>query len=210
MFWEELYIRFPNQPSNMFQLLYKYLLMNRQIGIPGIGLFQLDHLPARFDIHTHIMHPPLPTIRFTQKTTGADKSFFQFVSREMQVQEWESIRRFHDFTYKLKNDLNTRQTADLPGMGVLTKNKLGEISFEPTIVLSAYFPAIAIQNTYLNESPKEDIIGGESVTTTLVEDEIYEETLPVEKDRWWIGAIVLAVVAIALIVYYYVTGRASV
>ncbi len=189
----------------MFQLLYKYLLINRQVGIPGIGLFQLEQIPARMDFASQVLHAPIPTIRFTQKTVGADKDFFTYVTDQMNVQEWETIRRFHDFSYKLKTDLNAQSSAELPGMGRLMKNKLGEISFEPTRELQDYFPSHDIKSVYREDAPPVEI-NEDSLSTHPVEETVVEEE-PKTKDRWWIAALVLAVLAVGAIVYYYITHR---
>lgn len=201
-----MYIRLLKPANNMFDLFYKYLIINRQVGIPGIGLFQLSHSTAKIDAEQNVIYSPVPQIKFTQKTTGADKKFFQFVSNELKVQEWESIRRFHDFTYKLKNDLNNKQSVELAGMGTLVKNNTGDISFEPDNVLSRYYPAITIDQLYQKEVeiPKVKEVPPAPPDNDWIKDEEVVEEPVVKPGRWWIAAIVLAVLAIGSIVFYYV------
>lgn len=189
----------------MFDLFYKYLLINSQVGIPGIGLFQLSHSTAKIDADQNIISPPVPLIKFTQKTTGADKKFFQYVSTELKVQEWESIRRFHDFTYKLKNDLNNKQSVELAGMGTLIKNNTGDISFEPDMVLNRYYPEIKIDKVYQQEAPitKVKEVPIAPPDEDWIKDEIVVEEVEVTPYKWWISAIIIAVLAIAAIVFYY-------
>ncbi len=201
-----MYIRLLKPANNMFDLFYKYLIINRQVGIPGIGLFQLSQSLAKIDAEKKVIYPPVPQIKFTQKTTGADKKFFQFVSTELKVQEWESIRRFHDFTYKLKNDLNTKQSVELTGMGTLVKNNTGDISFEPDNVLSRYYPAITIDQLYQKEVeiPKiKEVPLAPPDNDWIKDEEVVEETL-VKPKRWWIAASFLAIIGIAAIIYYYI------
>lgn len=201
-----MYIRLLKPANNMFDLFYKYLIINRQVGIPGIGLFQLSQSLAKIDAEKKVIYPPVPQIKFTQKTTGADKKFFQFVSSELKVQEWESIRRFHDFTYKLKNDLNTKQSVELTGMGTLVKNNTGDISFEPDNVLSRYYPAITIDQLYQKEVeiPKiKEVPLAPPDNDWIKDEEVVEETL-VKPKRWWIAASFLAIIGIAAIIYYYI------
>ena len=190
----------------MFNLFYKYLLINRQVGIPGIGLFQLSQSFATIDAEEKIIHPPVPQIRFTQKTTGADKKFFQFVSSELHVQEWESIRRFHDFTYKLKNDLNSKQSVELAGMGVLVKNNTGDITFEPDTLLSRYYPEVSIEKLYQQDvlPPKVKEVPFIPPPDDWIKDEEVVEEAVARPDRWWIAAGVLATIAIAAIIFYYI------
>ena len=206
MFWEELYIRLLKPANNMFNLFYKYLLINRQVGIPGIGLFQLSHSTARIDADQKVIHPPVPQIKFTQKTTGADKKFFQFVSNELKVQEWESIRRFHDFTYKLKNDLNNKQSVDLAGMGTLVKNNVGEISFEPDTVLSRYYPPVTIEHLYQQDAPApkiKEVPLAPPPDDWIKDEEVIEEPV-LKQNKWWIAAIIIATLASAAIIFYYI------
>ena len=186
----------------MFNILYKYLILNKQVNIPGIGHFQVEQLPTRLDSAARLIHSPLPTIKFSDAASTADKRFFQFVSRELNIQEWETIRRFHDFSFKLKSDVNTFKSIELPGMGLLMKNHLGELSFEPANVLSDYFPDVSTANN-LHPHPAMNPIEGESVTTGFTVEENPAEAAVLKKDRWWIAAIVMGVLGIAAIAYYY-------
>lgn len=190
----------------MFNLFYKYLLINRQVGIPGIGLFQLSHSNATLNVDKKVINPPIPQVKFVQKTTGADKQFFQFVSNELHVQEWESIRRFHDFTYKLKNDLNSKQSVELAGLGTLVKNNIGEISFEADTSLSRYYPPVTIGKLFQEATPAAII--EEAPVLPPADDWIKDEEVVVEEqvvkaDKWWIAATIIAVIAIIAIILFY-------
>ena len=202
MFWEELYIRSPKRANNMFQILYKYLILNKQVSIPGVGLFQVVQVPARLDFTKQVIHSPVPTIKFTNTSSSADKSFFEFVAHELNIQEFDTIRKFHDFSHKLKNDVNTHKSIELPGIGLLTKNTLGELSFEPAALLNEYFPD-TLAGTELTEEIHHPLPTDEELTSTFGSDINDDEIHVVKKERWWIAAIILAVIGIASIAYYY-------
>jgi nucleoid DNA-binding protein len=187
----------------MFHILYKYLILSKQLSIPGIGHFYVEQAPARLDSTGKVIHSPLPAIKFTNTVTTADRNFFEFASQELAIEQWDTIRQFHDFSYKLKNDVNTHTRIELPGIGSLSRNKLGGLSFEPEIVLEEYFPGIGFDN-FLEEEKVEEIPEPFKATAAETEPEVYiEEEVPVKKERWWIAAMVLGVVAVAAIVYYY-------
>lgn len=187
----------------MFHILYKYLILNKQLSIPGIGHFYVEQAPARLDVTGKVIHSPLPVIKFTNTVTIADRNFFEFASQELAIEQWDTIRQFHDFSYKLKNDVNTHTSIELPGIGTLSRNKLGGLSFEPEIVLDEYFPRIGFDDLLEQEEVEEISEPVETIVDETEPEAYIEEDAPIKKDRWWIAAMVLGAVAVAAIVYYY-------
>ena len=188
----------------MFHILYKYLILNKQLSIPGIGHFYIEHEPARPDAAGDVIHSPLPVIKFTNTVTTADRNFFEFASQELAIEQWDTIRQFHDFSYNLKNDVNTYASIELPGMGSLRRNNLGGLSFEPAMVLDEYFPEIKVPMPLQQETQEANIPAETPVTESEPGEDVEDDTPPT-KDRWWVAAVVLGVIGIAAIVYYYAT-----
>ena len=185
----------------MFQVVYKYLILNKQVNLPGIGHFQVVEFPARLDFNSKVIHAPVPIIQFTNISQAADRYFFDFVAHELQIEQAESIRKFHDFTYHLKDEVNVNQSIKLPGMGMLMKNSTGGYSFQPVAMFDNYFPSINIDyllqeepRTWKNTSSSDEDVTAVNGATQQPGRHPY---------RWWLAAIVLAAVGIAAIAMYY-------
>jgi nucleoid DNA-binding protein len=201
MFWEELYIRSPKLVSNMVHLLYKYLIIHKQVAIPGVGVFYIDRKPAQHDVANKVFQSPVLNIDFRAGMAITDKEFFQFVSRENGIDEVEAVKSLHEFAHLLKQQVSTHKRVELPGMGVLIKNATGQVTFEPTNVLTTYFPPVIEERLF--KETKGDSLSDD--VNAEQKEALYEQTIPSSerKDPWWIFAIVLAIIAIAAISYYY-------
>ncbi len=187
----------------MFTILFKYLLINRQVSIPGIGDFRLVQQNAKIDYAAQVVHAPCTAIQFANKSATADKNFFRFASAELGVEDWDTIRKFHDFSFKLKNKLDTEMEVDLPGMGVLTKDQTGKIAFKAKKFATEFFPSISFETEPLIHEPKP-----QSQLKTGDMDALYDgSSKPSERtliaNYWWVAALVLALISVAAIAYYY-------
>jgi nucleoid DNA-binding protein len=179
----------------MLNFLYKYLSLNKHVSVPGVGNFVVQDSPAKFNANTKSFSPPTTTINFQQSTALTDKSFYHFLAGEMGITDVEAVRKFQDFSYQLRKDIQNNSFVELTGIGTLKRNSMSEVVFEPSLSTAAYFPSITAD---------------EVVTAKADNDsEVYyeEEQEVVAKDNWWIWALVLGFVAIAAIVYFYLQAN---
>jgi len=181
----------------MLNVLYRYLILNDHVSIPGVGNFTVHHQPALLSGNT--IQPPATTVSFEGGTAITDKQFYTFLAKEKGLSEVDAVRRYQDFAYQLKKDITANTSVELNGLGVLTKDPHGNILFEAVPSAQQYFSAITL-NVSAEVAPAIVTATSESVTT---EEET--ETENIRKDRWGIWAGILAAVAIAAIAWYYLT-----
>jgi nucleoid DNA-binding protein len=173
----------------MLNVLYKYLLLNDHVGIPGIGNFTVARTAADFQGSTIL--PPRQQISFQPGSALTDKNFYHFLAGEKNISEVDAVRRFQDFAYELKKDIQANPFVEFAGLGSLRRNNTGELYFEPAIVADKYFPVLTPEQRTSHDSE-----------TYNVPEEMEREEVA-RKDRWWIWAIVLGLLAVAAIVYFY-------
>jgi nucleoid DNA-binding protein len=181
----------------MLSTLYKYLVLNEIAAIPGVGTFSVTSKPAT--ITAGMIHPPMQHLSFQAGTALTDKKFYSFLATETGVTEVDAVRKFQDFAYQLRKDLQTNSHIELTGLGVFNKKATGELSFESSLSLDPFFPSIPLTEIAAPSSP---VIENERE----VEEhgiEVYPEEESVPKDRWWIWPLVLALIALTAIAYYY-------
>jgi nucleoid DNA-binding protein len=177
----------------MLNVLCKYLVLNDNVGIPGIGNFTVKRTASQSNGFT--FYPPMHEIAFQPGSALTDKNFYHFLALEKNISEVDAVRKFQDFAYQLRKDIQSYPFVELSGLGVLKRNNTGELYFESAVVSNKYFPVL---------SPEEIASPVEEPVSDQVEQEIYsEEEAPVKKDRWWIWATVLALLALAAIGYFY-------
>lgn len=189
----------------MFQLLYQYFVLNGHVSIPGVGNFTVEHIPARVDFINRCIQAPSHLVKFKNETAFADKRFYEFAAAEMKADEIDAIKQFHEFAYQLKSDVNTYKEVVLPEMGILKKDMLGSLIFEPIPVLHNYFPTASIEHSEQELSYASNEVY-EHDQIQVNEEISEEESAAVTKDYWWVYAIILGLAGIAAIVFYYMNN----
>ncbi len=189
----------------MFETLHKYLILNKKLHLPGIGVFVIDRLPAKLDFGNKIMEPPLPVIRFSLETSAADKYLYQFISRHLQLDEVSAIRQFNDLIFELKEKLTKEGTAALPGIGKLKKEFADTYTFQAAYTLKDYFPQVTAERVIRKNSEHTIRVGEDERTNTQMAAMLATEKHI--KDKWWLYAIILTVMGIIALAYYYATKR---
>jgi hypothetical protein len=187
----------------MFPLLYKYLMLNDQVCIPGVGRFLKQRQAAAFNFSNKVFEPPIYTISFREEPVSADKKFYAFVSKEQGIEEVDAVRKFNDFAYEFKHHLTHHNQTQLPGFGLMKRNAAGEIVFEEASLVNNYFPSTAAERIVRENSEHQILVGDTERTNAQMQVLLDDGSEPSVKKRWWIGAAVLALLAIAAIVYYY-------
>src|ERR1044072_6265092 len=132
----------------MFHLIYKYLILKRQVSIPGIGVFSLQHEPAKLDSDKKVIHAPSAVVKFRQKEETPGDDFYKFLSDEMKIGEVNATEEFVEFAYQLKQGVISKKWVVLPGMGILTQGIKNEIQFRPAAVLKKYYPAVPFGDAF--------------------------------------------------------------
>jgi len=189
----------------MYALMYKYLLLNRKVSLPGIGIFSIEHTAAKWNAADHLLQPPAETVQFKVETALADKQFYHFLAQEMKVSEVDAIKQFHDFSYDLKTALGRTDGMVLPGIGSLKKQQGGSLAFEADSITAAYRQPVAAPGKAITTNKTvEPVVVNNDKSSTNVElipaDEALEEP---SRDIWWIYALALAAAGIIAIVIYY-------
>jgi len=168
------------------QLLYKYLVLNGQLGLPDIGSFTIHCQPATVDTAGTVLLPPVQQVQFEFQTVQADKNLFLFLAQETASDEVAAIGQFNEWVKSIKEKLAKESVAELPFMGSL--HLMGEGSYR----FNALVPAII-------QSPV-DLPEGIVWKTVAVEEETVVETTD---SGWWIYAVILLLLGLAAIAYRY-------
>ncbi len=172
----------------MDQQLYKYLVLHRNLSIPQLGSFLIKDQPAHYENATGLLHAPQPLIYFSEGVTSmSEKLFFDFLSVEMGVDEVAAIKQFHDYAYRLRENLLTSRVAEVKGIGTLIKGNDDLIVFNPANDLNYLLPPVQ-----QGEAISADIYATDEETDTIA-----------SKDNWWVYAIILTILGLGALLYYY-------
>jgi hypothetical protein len=171
----------------MQSLVHKYFVLHHQIVLPGIGSLQIIPQTSSIDV-ANKLYPPINNFVFNSETTLlADKTFYHFLAKELEVEQIEAIKKFHEYIYEIKATASEGNVIQFNGIGIISKQADGTFTFQQEKSVFDFFPTIQ-----LPEKPN-----------TSVHKELADSTISdaseIQHDKWWIFAIVLAVVALAAI-----------
>jgi hypothetical protein len=190
----------------MIETLNKYLIQHKSINIPGLGTIFIEQLPATFDVVNKRILPPHYEFRFNKYFDTPDKEFFNYLSFEKGIPDYEAIRLYNQFAQDLRDSIKQEDRAEWEGVGVFTKNSAGDMSFESlTDPRPLYMPVPAIR--VIRDKASHAVLVGDKEKTTvemtgLLNEEKIERHSP-EKIAWWVYALILFIIALIFIIFYF-------
>ena len=190
----------------MNQLLYKYFALNHRLYLPGIGTFTTLEKPAVLDFTNKTICVESSEIIYKNEAANADKRFFNFLCAQFHTEEWKAIITFNDFVAHIKNVLTHEGSFTLEGMGIITQKQVGEYQFSQ-IDSTNLFPSVHAERVIRKNTEHTLIVGVQEKTSVEMQHQIElqteEDAAIVTKEKWWISAIILAVIGVAALAYYY-------
>lgn len=184
----------------MYGELYQYLVLHKQLNVPGIGTFFLERKPADLDIANKVINPPSYTVALHHGNVAPSRRLFSWLSSAFNISEREAIMRFNDFVFDLKDQVMAGKKMQWSGVGTLTKGLAGEIRFEPLLkdrLVGEPVPAVKV----LRENAEHTIRVGEDEKTSA---EMLELLRPeaARRSYWWTVALILLIAAFIFVAWY--------
>ena len=183
----------------MIEILNSYLILHKSISIPGLGTIYVERVPANTDFVNRQILPPGYQFRFDKYFDAPDKEFFSYLANEKHVADFEAIRMYNEWAYDFRNRLKGEQPVDWKGVGVLHQDALGEIHFEPQKSDRNTLKPVPATRVVRTNAAHTMLVGDKETTTLAMSEMLTEETS--RKHRWWIYALVVALIAAAILIY---------
>lgn len=194
----------------MFELFYKYLIINNKASLPGIGSFLVEQVPASMDFENKKIIPPSQKISLSNIVNDQEVLNFQhFLNKELQVNAAESWQKLSSFAQTIQNQIASNGTLDLPNIGKLVKNISGGFSLNSN---NSNEDNKVLNDIFINKSQAANTNFMEvysDVMPTIIRRENFTENNDVfinkeAEDYWWVWAIVLAIMGLGALLYYYI------
>ncbi len=186
----------------MDQYLLKYFSINRSLALPGIGFFYTETKPAVLDFVNKTLQAPVTEVVYSNETNDDGEKLCGFISKESGLSTTDAVGRFNQYVQQIKQQLETGAVIELQGIGTLSK-KEGNYSFTPGLNIQNFFPGIIAERVIRQNAEHNVRVGEDNKTSTEMHVSLARQE--VKKERWWIAALVLGAIGIAVIAYYYLT-----
>jgi hypothetical protein len=190
----------------MYQVLNRYLFQHKSISIPGLGSLVAETIPAVSDFANKQLLPVQLKFRFDKYFDVPDKSFFTYLSQKKDMADFEAIKWYNEFAAGLRNKIKLEEEAVWQDVGVFKKDFGGEVVFEPYASPYEFFPAVKAERIIRADARHSILVGDKEKTnyemTELLSDEVY-----VEKESWWIYALILAAVGFSILFFHFYSNN---
>jgi hypothetical protein len=190
----------------MYELLYKYLILNQKLGLPGVGSFYIESIPAKMDIVAGTLTAPKKVVNFNKESTTVDRAFYDYLISELNLNETEVIQKLNGFGQQVKQAAQ-QNGISLPGIGMLKIAYQGDLTFYPETKYGNLLPIINLNASLASGSNPAAVV--DSVETKIIiqnttSPEKVELRLQSKEDYWWVYAIALALVGLGALLFHYI------
>jgi len=191
----------------LYELFYKYLILNGRASLPGIGTFGVEQVPATMDFENKKLTPPTQNIKIESYEIATDTySLYNYLAKELGVNESEAARRFQEFTHDIEKQIAASGTLLLPGIGKIRKEFSGYV-IDAETESKQVLPDLWITKTQAASTSLMDVYA--NVQPSIIKQSNFdgnsEKLVAKEKeDYWWVIAIVLAIMGLGALLYYYI------
>lgn len=189
----------------MNDILTSYLLQNKSISIPGLGSMYIERIPAQTDFVNKRILPPDYHFRFDKYFDAPDKEFFAYLAQQMNRADYEAIKWYNEWAYDLRNRIRDGEEVEWKNVGVLKKDVTGEIVFEAAGAIDTLQEPAPANRVIHSHAQHTMLVGDHEVVREFTTDD--PEYVPidtyVEKESWWLYALIIAAIALSVIFFHF-------
>lgn len=185
----------------MYRDLYEYLILHKQLVVPGIGTLLLERKPAATEFTHKQISPSAYTITLRQETTAPAKKLFNWLADKLHITYQEAIVKFNGFAYDLKNEVMAGNKVVWEEIGTFTKGISGEIKFDPALKDRCFDKPVSAVRVIREKAVHTVKVGEEEKTS----EEMTELLHPAEVKRslWWTPALIIFILLLVVLVIYF-------
>jgi hypothetical protein len=187
----------------MFKVLNAYLFQHRNISVPGLGTIYLESSPATMDIADRTILPPTYRFRLDKYFDAPDREFFSFLASQRNILDYEAIKWYNEFSFELRHRIRTEEKVHWEGVGLLRQDESGNTLLEPGAGPQLYMlptPALRVNR----QNAQHVLLVGDQEKTNFEMNEWLHDEVGVRRNRryWWIIALILGAIAVAILVWH--------
>lgn len=180
----------------MYKELFQFLLLHKELPVPGIGTFLLERSSASVDFPNKQITAPAYQVTLKPGAEPPGKSFFNKLSALLHKSSRDTVLQFNDFVFELKKQVMDNAVVDWKGIGSLQKGLAGDIRLVYTDDFLVQSPVPA--EKVIREKADHMVRVGEDEMTAAEMTEILNQ--PEEKKSyWWVYAMIIGILSVIFI-----------
>ena len=184
----------------MEHLIEKYLLQKNYCPLPGLGCLLVETESASINIGDKLITAPTMKIVFSESNYSAD-AFLLFISKEKNIEQAIAEKALNRFVDSIKS-IDQIQQIKINKTGAFYKDYNDVITFKNFVIPSEFAPAVPLERVIHPNSSHQIIVGDKERSNIFMTDSLLK-TKKSAKSKWWIAAVVFALIGIGGIVFFY-------
>ena len=159
---------------SLFSEMIKNLILdNDEVTLPGVGSFVSEVVPSSFSDKGYTINPPYRKLSFRHRQCK-DNLLAEFYSKSNGTDLESAEKLVKVFLDGLEEDLRTKKTVEMPGLGRLRATREGTIFFIPDEDLDIYCSGFGLQPVSLktHEETPEEVARAVSDLRKMVDDPV--------------------------------------
>ncbi len=169
----------------MDYLIAPTLFQNKICRLPGIGTLKIVTASAETDFINTQIKAPVHSIIFTAAQDDG-----------------HVFNEFTALSELIKRDLDEKGTVTLKSVGNFITTSDGAINFVPLHLSPVFMPAVVAKRVVRQDAEHAILVGDKETTNTLMTEYFVEDVIEKPTYRWWVAAIILAIIGLSVIAYY--------
>lgn len=180
----------------MYKELFQFLLLHKELPVPGIGTFLLERSSASVDFPNKQITAPSYQVSLSPDVEVPGKGFFHKLSGLLHQSTKDTVMQFNDFAFDLTKQVINGAVIDWNGIGILQNGLAGDIKLLPASDWSLQAPVPA--EKVIRERADHMVRVGEDEMTSAEMTEILNQ--PEEKKSyWWVYAMIIGILSVIFI-----------
>lgn len=198
------------------QFIQDSLFRQRRSCLPHLGVFTLEHIPARYDVTNKTIIPPAEEIGFSENRED-DGKLMEWIAQREYLTPTVAKMKMDRYLDQLKQLLKSGKPFDIPGVGQLSADNVGRITFTPAS-MPLELDSLSLQPVIRTDVSHKVLIGdkemvnnqvvnhvtassGPSVNVPAEEYEVLEEEKPSRFLWLWIAIPAVLVIGTAVFIW---------
>ncbi|MDB5203874.1 MAG: hypothetical protein JWQ27_3283 [Ferruginibacter sp.] len=168
--------------------------------MPGLGSLQLRDGIAVVDHTEKTIAAPQPLVRFTKKELPAF-DLVNFLAATQHTSRETATEQLEVYLAGIRG-MEPGERKSFATVGEFYRDDAGSLVFEQRALPADILPAVTAERV-IHPNEAHQMLVGDTHTTTTAMSEFYNAEDQTARSKWWIAALVMALIAIATIVYYF-------
>jgi nucleoid DNA-binding protein len=185
-----------------------YLFQLNSISLPGLGTFSVIINSATSDFSGKVIKAPgMSTCFSTGINEDSAAAFLQYVAQKEGVGSQQAREQYQQWCSHVKEQLQMDKEVKFAGVGTM-QQQADTIVFEQAKLPSAFFPDVAAERVVHPEAEHTMLVGDKETTNVVMTE--YFAAPPEAKNRWWIWALLLALLGAGVVIFQLMSNGSGV